>query len=86
MDIYYHKYLPAYRYTLTDCQGMSVSVLSYGGIIQSINVPGANGQSADVVLGFATLRDYIRYDSPPVTASETTSGRPPRSAAPASSA
>jgi aldose 1-epimerase len=67
MDIYYHKYLPTYRYTLTDCQGMSVNVLSYGGIIQSIDVPGANGQSADVVLGFATLQDYIRYASPPVT-------------------
>jgi aldose 1-epimerase len=67
MDIYVHKYLPTYRFTLTDCQGMSVSILSYGGIIQSINVPAANGQNADVVLGFPTLKDYIAKDSPPVT-------------------
>jgi aldose 1-epimerase len=67
MDIYYHKYLPVYRYTLANCTGMSVSILSYGGIIQQINVPGANGQSADVVLGFNSLNDYVKYDSPPVT-------------------
>jgi aldose 1-epimerase len=67
MDIYYHKFLKVYRYTLADCQGMSVSILSYGGIIQQINVPGRDGQSADVVLGFDTLKDYVKYDSPPVT-------------------
>ncbi|HEX4059928.1 MAG TPA: aldose epimerase family protein [Streptosporangiaceae bacterium] len=67
MDIYYHKRLAVFRYTLTNCQGMSVSILSYGGIIQQINVPGRDGQSADVVLGFSTLKDYITHDSPPVT-------------------
>jgi aldose 1-epimerase len=67
-DIYYHKYLAVYRFTLADCQGMSVSILSYGGIIQEINVPGRNGQSADVVLGFNSLQDYVKYASPPVTA------------------
>ena len=67
MDIYVHKYLKVYRYTLTNCQGMQVRILSYGGIIQSINVPGRSGQSADVVLGFATLKDYVNEDSPPVT-------------------
>jgi aldose 1-epimerase len=47
---------------------MQVRILTYGGIIQSINVPGRDGQSADVVLGFATLKDYINEDSPPVIA------------------
>jgi aldose 1-epimerase len=68
LDIYVHKDLKVYRYTLTNCRGMQVRILTYGGIIQSINVPGRNGQSADVVLGFGTLKDYINKDSPPVIA------------------
>jgi aldose 1-epimerase len=43
-------------------------VLSYGGIVQSISVPARNGKVADVTLGFKTLADYVKYDSPPVTA------------------
>jgi aldose 1-epimerase len=66
-DIYVSKKLPVYRYTLANCAGMQVSILSYGGIIQSISVPGRNGQRADVVLGFATLKDYVTEASPPVT-------------------
>jgi aldose 1-epimerase len=57
-----------YRYTLTNDRGMTVNVLSYGGIIQSIDLPGRNGQEKDVVLGFSTLQDYVAEDSPPVTA------------------
>ena len=45
-----------------------MQLLSYGGITQEINVPGQNGQTADVVLGFKTLQDYVTNDSPPVTA------------------
>ena len=47
---------------------MSVDLLSFGGITQEINVPGRDGRTADVVLGFKTLKDYVAYDSPPVTA------------------
>ena len=47
---------------------MSVQILTYGGIVQDIWVPGRNGQRADVVLGFKTLQDYVNFDSPPVTA------------------
>ncbi|HEX3961039.1 MAG TPA: aldose epimerase family protein [Trebonia sp.] len=57
-----------YRYTLTNDRRMSVSILSYGGIIQSIELPGRNGAEADVVLGFKTLADYVAEASPPVTA------------------
>jgi aldose 1-epimerase len=57
-----------YRYTLTNCRGMQVNLLSYGAITQSVAVPGSSGQEADVVLGFKTLQDYVTYDSPPVTA------------------
>ena len=57
-----------YRYTLTNCSGMQIELLSYGGITQSITVPGRHGKEADVVLGFKTLQDYVNFDSPPVTA------------------
>jgi len=57
-----------FRYTLTNCRGMQIHLLSYGAITQSITVPGRNGREADVVLGFKTLQDYVNFDSPPVTA------------------
>jgi aldose 1-epimerase len=65
---YTGKLTPTYRYTLTNAHGMSVDLLSYGAITQEINVPGKNGKTADVVLGFATLKDYVDFASPPVTA------------------
>jgi aldose 1-epimerase len=68
-DSYAKKDLAVYRYTLSSCRGMTVRILSYGGIVQSIDVPGRSGQEADVVLGFKTLKDYVTYDSPPVTVS-----------------
>ncbi len=67
-DSYAKKNLPVVRYTLRNCVGMSASILSYGGIVQEINVPGRNGRKADVVLGFKTLADYVKFASPPVTA------------------
>jgi aldose 1-epimerase len=68
VEPYTGKETPTYRYTLTNARGMSVDLLSFGGITQQINVPGRNGRTADVVLGFKTLKDYVAYDSPPVTA------------------
>ncbi|WP_263078006.1 galactose mutarotase [Endozoicomonas sp. Mp262] len=47
-----------YRYTLENDHGMTVQVLSLGGIIQSIKVPDRWGQLADVVLGCDTVQDY----------------------------
>src|ERR1039457_7468397 len=67
-DLYAKKNLPVYRYSLANCRGEQVRILTYGGIIQSIRVPGRGGKEADIVLGFKTLQDYITYDSPPVTA------------------
>jgi aldose 1-epimerase len=68
VEPYTGKLTPTYRYTLTNAKGESVDLLSFGGITQEINVPGKNGQDADVVLGFKTLQDYVKNDSPPVTA------------------
>jgi len=62
------KETDVYRYTLSSAHGMSVQILTYGGIVQDINVPDRRGREADVVLGFPTLQDYVSFDSPPVTA------------------
>jgi aldose 1-epimerase len=48
------------KYTFRNSRQMEVSIIPYGGIIQSILVPDRNGQVADVVLGFDTLEDYIQ--------------------------
>jgi aldose 1-epimerase len=64
-DLYAGKKLPVYRYTLRNCKHMTVQILSYGGITQSITVPDRHGKLADVVLGFKTLNDYIAKASPP---------------------
>ncbi|GBG36611.1 aldose epimerase family protein [Mycobacterium montefiorense] len=50
---------PVTRYTLTNGHGMRVRILTYGGIIQSIEVPDRSGHVDNVVLGFATLADYL---------------------------
>ena len=68
VEPYTGKETAVYRYTLSNANGMSVDILTFGGIIQEINVPGRNGRTADVVLGFPTLQDYVTEDSPPVTA------------------
>jgi len=54
-----------WRYTLRNSRGMRVQVITYGATIQDIWVPGRNG-SADVVLGYKTLADYVQFNSPPV--------------------
>jgi aldose 1-epimerase len=57
-----------YRYTLTNCHGMQIHLLTYGAITQSILAPDRWGRLKDVVLGYATLNDYVTLDSPPPTA------------------
>ena len=68
VEPYTGKETNVYRYTLSNGNGMSVKILTYGGIVQAINVPSRYGSKADVVLGFKTLQDYVTEDSPPVTA------------------
>src|SRR5438874_13358810 len=46
------------KYTLSNAHGMSVSVLTYGGIVQSLSVPDKSGRSANVTLGFGDIDGY----------------------------
>jgi len=56
-----------FRYTLTNCQGMQIQLLTYGAITQSITAPDRHGHLKNIALGFATLSDYVNLDSPPPT-------------------
>jgi aldose 1-epimerase len=52
-----------HRYKLTNSHCMTVKIITYGGIIQSLSVPDRHNRVRNVVLGFATLQDYIEKNS-----------------------
>ncbi|MGW3492185.1 aldose epimerase family protein [Streptomyces sp. NPDC001020] len=54
---------PVHRWTLGR-GGVRVRVLSYGGIVQSVEVPDRDGRPADVVLGFPDLDGYVGNPGP----------------------
>lgn len=54
---------PVHRWTL-ERAGLRVRVLSYGGIVQSLEVPDREGHAASVVLGFADLEGYVSHPGP----------------------
>ena len=54
---------PVHRWPL-ERAGVRVRVLSYGGIVQSAEVPDRDGNTADVVLGFADLDGYVAHPEP----------------------
>src|SRR5258706_7226596 len=47
------------RWRLDNGAGLSVAILTYGGIVQSIEVPDRDGKRANFALGFATLAPYL---------------------------
>src|SRR4051812_38634446 len=52
------------RYTLTNGHGMRVQILTFGGIIQTIEVPDRHGRTGNVVLGFKDLQGYVDHPGP----------------------
>ena len=50
------------RYTMTNQNGMKVSILNFGGAIQQILVPDARGRLGDVVCGYDNIIDYVEGD------------------------
>jgi aldose 1-epimerase len=53
---------PVKLYTLSN-GSMKVNVTNFGGIVQSIDVPGKNGKLANVALGFKNLKGYVANDA-----------------------
>ncbi len=47
-----------YRWSLEN-GGTRLKVLSYGGIVQSLEIPDRHGRYKNVSLGFATIEDYV---------------------------
>ena len=54
---------PVHRWTL-ERAGVRVRILTYGGIVQSVEVPDRDGRAADVVLGFADVDGYLAHPEP----------------------
>ncbi|MCM4076478.1 aldose epimerase family protein [Paractinoplanes hotanensis] len=52
------------RYVLANGEGMRVGILTYGGIVQSVEAPDRTGATANVVLGFDRLRGYVDNPGP----------------------
>lgn len=50
---------PVTLYTLASASGVTVSVMNYGGIIQSIRTPDRAGQMGEITLGFDSLNEYL---------------------------
>ncbi|MGW4213870.1 aldose epimerase family protein [Lentzea sp. NPDC004789] len=53
-----------HRYVLAWPGGLTVRVLDYGGVIQSLEAPDRDGVPANVVLGFPSLDDYVANNQP----------------------
>jgi aldose 1-epimerase len=51
-------------FTIANARGIEVRAIEFGAIIVSLTVPDRNGRTADVVLGYDTLADYLSKNTP----------------------
>ena len=51
-------------FTLSNGNGVTVELLSFGGIVRRILAPGRDGTTANIVLGLPTLDDYVHRNRP----------------------
>jgi aldose 1-epimerase len=51
---------PVAIYTLTNPAGLTARIMTYGGIIVSLDVPDRDGKLGDIVLGFDSLAGYVK--------------------------
>src|SRR5271170_2690203 len=54
---------PVEAYALENSNGLACKVITYGGVVTELHVPGRDGSLADIVLGFDNLSQYLT-DSP----------------------
>ena len=47
-------------YTLTNANGLEVTIMTYGGTVVSLKVPDRTGKMTDVVLGYESLEGYLK--------------------------
>ena len=52
------------EYTLTNANGMQLSIINYGGTITKLTAPGKDGKFGDVVLGYESLDGYLQKANP----------------------
>ena len=52
------------EYTLTNANGMQLSIINYGGTITKLTAPDKNGKFGDVVLGYDSLSGYLQRGNP----------------------
>lgn len=52
------------QYTLTNPNGMQVSIINYGGTVTNIVTPDKDKKMGDVVLGFDSLSGYLQKNNP----------------------
>merc|ERR1712001_800472 len=52
------------KFTLTNKNGVVVELMNYGATIISVKLPGQNGKTTDVVLGFDSLDGYTGKPNP----------------------
>lgn len=58
-EIGYHEGVPVRRFEISSPTGIRVALLTYGATIQELHVPDAHGVTANVVLGFNHLQQYL---------------------------